>query len=370
MAHPEGMDVVKKQVRSWDYFVECEVDQNGALFVTKPDPALAERLGYPVEELVGSGAWQQAVPTEDLDRSFEAVRSVGNGMVWEGRVRAEASDGEIVILQLRSAPTLRDDGRVSVLVEARDVTEVAGLEVALAERESRLRLLSEEFGVAMWNTDDALRFTWSSGPALERLGFEENALVGTSFYELFDTEDPTFPAIAAHQRALKGESAYYEVQWHDRTWRALVEPLRDPLDRLVGVLGVAVDLTTMMDVARKSAPPAALNLENPISPDDLGVEQMTLADLTIDPEGFQVRKSGREVSLTVTEFKLLLEFARRPGRVMSREVLAERVWGHRFYGNGASVTMAISRLRDKIEDDPGKPAIIETVRGVGYRATG
>ena len=89
--------------------------------------------------------------------------------------------------------------------------------------------------------------------------------------------------------------------------------------------------------------------------------------LEIDPDGFIVRKRGEELSLTATEFKLLLELARRPKQVFTRELLLELVWNYDYLGDSRLVDAAVQRLRAKVEDDPKQPALIKTVRGVGYR---
>jgi DNA-binding response OmpR family regulator len=89
--------------------------------------------------------------------------------------------------------------------------------------------------------------------------------------------------------------------------------------------------------------------------------------LEIDPAGFTVRRDGIEVSLTATEFRLLVELARRPGQVFTRELLLQRVWDYEYLGESHLVDVAIQRLRAKVEDDPSHPALIKTVRGVGYR---
>jgi two-component system response regulator MtrA len=89
--------------------------------------------------------------------------------------------------------------------------------------------------------------------------------------------------------------------------------------------------------------------------------------LEIDPAGFTVRRDGVEVSLTATEFRLLVELARRPGQVFTRELLLQRVWDYEYLGESHLVDVAIQRLRAKVEDDPSHPALIKTVRGVGYR---
>jgi two-component system, OmpR family, response regulator MtrA len=89
--------------------------------------------------------------------------------------------------------------------------------------------------------------------------------------------------------------------------------------------------------------------------------------LEIDPAGFTVRRDGAELTLTATEFRLLVELARRPGQVFTRELLLQRVWDYEYLGESHLVDVAIQRLRAKVEDDPSHPVLIKTVRGVGYR---
>jgi len=89
--------------------------------------------------------------------------------------------------------------------------------------------------------------------------------------------------------------------------------------------------------------------------------------LEIDPGAFAARKGGEELPLTATEFRLLLELARRPGQVFTRELLLERVWSYEYLGDSRLVDVAVQRLRAKVEDDPKEPKLVQTVRGVGYR---
>jgi len=89
--------------------------------------------------------------------------------------------------------------------------------------------------------------------------------------------------------------------------------------------------------------------------------------LEIDPAGFTVRRGDEELELTATEFKLLLELAKRPRQVFTRELLLELVWNYDYLGDSRLVDAAIQRLRAKVEDDPKEPKLIRTVRGVGYR---
>ena len=95
---------------------------------------------------------------------------------------------------------------------------------------------------------------------------------------------------------------------------------------------------------------------------------LALGPLTVDPAAYSVRRDSAEIPLTVTEFRLLYELARHPGQVLTRDQLLELVWGYTYLGDSRLVDVHIQRLRAKVEDDPTHPALIQTVRGVGYRA--
>lgn len=89
--------------------------------------------------------------------------------------------------------------------------------------------------------------------------------------------------------------------------------------------------------------------------------------LRIDVGARQVWKDNQPVELTAIEFDLLHALAEHQGRVLSREQLLERVWGHDFYGEERVVDVHLGHIRRKIETDPAQPELIVTVRGVGYR---
>jgi DNA-binding response OmpR family regulator len=94
---------------------------------------------------------------------------------------------------------------------------------------------------------------------------------------------------------------------------------------------------------------------------------LRFGDLEIIPDEGVVRRAGQEIHLTKTEFKLLVELASSPGRVFSREVLLERVWGYGYFGDGRLVDVHVRRLRTKVEADPANPHHVVTVRGLGYK---
>ena len=95
--------------------------------------------------------------------------------------------------------------------------------------------------------------------------------------------------------------------------------------------------------------------------------EIVFNDLEILPDEGVVRVSGSEAHLTKTEFRLLVELASSPGRIFSREVLLERVWGLGYFGDGRLVDVHVRRLRTKIEPDPANPRHVVTVRGLGYK---
>jgi two-component system response regulator MtrA len=97
-------------------------------------------------------------------------------------------------------------------------------------------------------------------------------------------------------------------------------------------------------------------------------EQLRLGPVVIDLAGRTVARDGREIALTRTEFDLLAELARNAGRVLTRDVLLDRIWGYDYLGDSRLVDVAIQRLRAKIEADPAAPELVQTVRGAGYKA--
>ena len=96
-------------------------------------------------------------------------------------------------------------------------------------------------------------------------------------------------------------------------------------------------------------------------------QRLAFGDLEIQPDAGVVRRGGAEVSLTKTEFGLLCELAQAPGRILTREILLEKVWGYDYFGDGRLVDVHIRRLRTKVEADPAHPRHIVTVRGLGYK---
>nr|WP_264760770.1 response regulator transcription factor [Aneurinibacillus migulanus] len=97
---------------------------------------------------------------------------------------------------------------------------------------------------------------------------------------------------------------------------------------------------------------------------------ITIGQLVIYPEKYEVIFSGNKLELTPKEFELLQYMASHPGRVMTRDQLLNAVWNYDFVGDSRIVDVHISHLREKIEEDTKQPKYIKTVRGLGYKLEG
>jgi DNA-binding response OmpR family regulator len=98
-------------------------------------------------------------------------------------------------------------------------------------------------------------------------------------------------------------------------------------------------------------------------------ESLHIRELTINPSSHRVFVHDQEVFLTAKEFEVLVFMASNPNRVFSKDQLFEKIWGLDSNGDIATVTVHISRIREKLEADPSNPQFIETVWGAGYRFT-
>jgi PAS domain S-box-containing protein len=355
--------------RHWEYRVTIAAPPGDPSEITEASEGFAEFLGYT------SGALENhevmgLVAHADRELLHELCTSTMTG--WDGRLRLLSASGEVLWVELEAEIDQAADGGRTAIARVHDIGQQVELEAALREREARLHALNERLRILMWSFDTSLHVTWMWGSGLQELGLEENQLIGLSLQEYLGTEDPSNPALAASFRALLGERVEYELDWQNRLYRASVGPLRGPDNEILGVSGAAIDVTDSpelldetVELGRHLGAPR-LRSSGAVDPNAVP-EIITVGPLRIDVGAHSVMRDDLVVDLTPTEFRLLTELARRPGRVLSRGVLLNRVWGHDFLGGGSLITMAVKRLRSKIEEDPSDPQLIETVRGIGYR---
>jgi PAS domain-containing protein len=122
---------------------------------------------------------------------------------------------------------------VDIRAEPGDVT-------LIAPENASIRTLVDQLPAAFWTTDAELRFTSSLGAGLADLGLGPNQLVGTTLFEFFETEDPKFPPIDAHKRALLGATVTFELEWAGLAFYSQVAPLHDSQGVTIGTICVAL----------------------------------------------------------------------------------------------------------------------------------
>ena len=143
----------------------------------------------------------------------------------------------------------------------------------------------------------------------------------------------------------------------------------DELDKVLGLeLGADDYITKPFSIREfRSRVRALLRRAAAARPTDEDGDVIALDGLTIDLSRRAVEVRGTRVQLTYVEFELLRIFASHPGRVYSRRLLLEALWGGADYREPRTIDVHVRHLREKLEADPSEPEYILTVRGVGYR---
>lgn len=147
----------------------------------------------------------------------------------------------------------------------------------------------------------------------------------------------------------------------------MVTARNDTHDVVAGLEAGADDYLTKPFAPKELSARIRALLRRARNSDGGSMERVTVGDLEISPDEGTVSKGGEQLHLTKTEFKLLVELASQPGKVFSREVLLERVWGYDYFGDGRLVDVHVRRLRTKVEGDAANPRYVVTARGLGYK---
>jgi PAS domain S-box-containing protein len=116
-------------------------------------------------------------------------------------------------------------------------------EEKLRSSDARLRVLIEQLPAVLWTLDKEMRFTSALGAGLARLGLKQNELVGRTLADYLETSDGTYPAVAAHRKAVAGEPVTFHLEWKNGSYACHAEPLRGSQGEIQGVICMALDVT-------------------------------------------------------------------------------------------------------------------------------
>lgn len=211
---------------------------------------------------------------------------------------------------------------------------------------------------------------------LKREGYETlEALDGETGLLLAQTEDPDLILLDVMLPKMNGFDICKTLRAENRTTPIIMLTAREEeMDKVFGLETGADDYMTKPFSMKELMARVKANIRRSMeyaSAQASGTANTVEANgLCLNPETYQVTKNGTPVDLTQKEYDLLSYLIRERGKVFSREDLMQRVWNYDYYGDMRTVDVTVRRLREKIEDDPGKPQYILTRRGVGYYFAG
>ncbi len=207
--------------------------------------------------------------------------------------------------------------------------------------------------------------------ALEREGFRvETAADGPEAIDQFDRANPALVLLDVMLPRMSGVDVCRELRSRSQVPIIMVTARNAEIDAVVGLEVGADDYVTKPFrlrelVARVRA--ALRRVPRPDAPATPTDEQIVIDDIRVDVARHEVMVRGDLVALPLKEFELLELLMANAGRVLTRDVLIDRIWGPNYFGDTKTLDVHVKRLRAKIEDDPSHPTRIVTVRGVGYR---
>lgn len=204
---------------------------------------------------------------------------------------------------------------------------------------------------------------------LKKEGYEViTAEDGEAGLELAVNENPDLILLDIMMPKMDGYEVCRKVREKSNVPIIMLTARADEVDKVIGLEMGADDYVTKPFGNRELIARVKAHLRRSTAkenPEEKGNVQ-TFGDLTIDFDRYEVTKRGEVINLTMREFELLTFLATQKSQIFNRETLLEKVWGYEYFGDVRAVDVTIRRLREKIEDDPGKPKYVITKRGIGY----
>jgi two-component system response regulator RegX3 len=205
---------------------------------------------------------------------------------------------------------------------------------------------------------------------LKREGFRVKvARDGLEALELFDAAKPDLVLLDVMLPRMSGVDVCREIRNKSRVPIVMVTAKASEIDTVVGLEVGADDYVTKPYRLRELVARMRAVLRR-VPPEDQvqrSGDVLEVGDVRLDPERHEVVVRGVEIALPLKEYEVLELLLENAGRVLTREVLIDRVWGPHYVGDTKTLDVHIKRLRAKVEEDPSHPTRITTIRGLGYR---
>jgi two-component system, OmpR family, response regulator RegX3 len=218
--------------------------------------------------------------------------------------------------------------------------------------------------------DDEQSYRDALAVALQREGFlVETAADGPEAIERFDATRPALVLLDVMLPKISGIDVCRELRARSRVPIIMVTARNSEIDAVVGLEVGADDYVTKPFRLRELIARVRASLRRvPVGDDDISApDVIEVGDVRLDSGRHEVYVRGVTVALPLKEFELLELLMTNAGRVLTRDVLIDRVWGPNYFGDTKTLDVHVKRLRSKVESDPTNPGRIITVRGVGYR---
>ena len=219
--------------------------------------------------------------------------------------------------------------------------------------------------------DDEQSYRDALTVALQREGFlVETASDGQEAIARFDATKPALVLLDVMLPKISGVDVCRDLRARSRVPIIMVTARNSEIDAVVGLEVGADDYVTKPFRLRELIARVRAALRRvPVSDDDEPdrPEVLDVGDVRLDAARHEVYVRGESVALPLKEFELLELLMANAGRVLTRDVLIDRIWGPNYFGDTKTLDVHIKRLRSKLEADSAHPTRIVTVRGVGYR---
>ena len=220
--------------------------------------------------------------------------------------------------------------------------------------------------------EDEKSFVEALKVGLDREGFDVKvAEDGLMALELFRTFKPDLILLDVMLPKISGLDVCKEIRTESKVPIIMVTAKGEEIDTVVGLEVGADDYVTKPYRLREVvARMRSLLRRSNWSDETEAISEgrvITVSDIQIDIDKYEVKVRNEILDFPLKEFELLLLLLENAGRVLTRDVLIDRVWGFDYLGDTKTLDVHIKRLRSKVEKDPSKPMSIITVRGVGYK---